>query len=49
MTILGTVGTIWTGTGDVYFKKITILPPQKGLEIPGVGGGSKANKCMMLN
>ena len=39
---------------NVYFLKISILPPQKGLEIPGGGGGGggsqrprNVSKCMM--
>ena len=29
---------------NVWFQKISILPPQKGLEIPGGGGVTKAQK-----
>ena len=28
----------------MWFQKISILPPQKGLEIPGRRGGSKTQK-----
>ena len=37
----------------MLFQKISILPPQKGLEFPGGGGGSvrpkKLKKCMKRN
>ena len=29
----------------VWFQKMSIVPPQKGLEIPGDGGISKAKNC----
>jgi len=38
---------------NVQFQKISILPPQKGLEFPGGEGGSlrpkNLKKCMELN
>jgi len=36
----------------VQFQKISILPPQKGLEFPGWGGSMRPRnlkKCMKLN
>ena len=37
---------------NVQFQKISILPPQKGLEFPGGGGSVRPKnlkKCMKLN
>ena len=40
-------------SGNVQFQKISILPPQKGLELPGGVEGSVRpkylKKCMKLN
>ena len=42
-----------TGLRNVWFQKISILPPQKGLEIPGSRGGSQGprnlKECIKLN
>ena len=38
-------------TDNVQFQKISILPPQKGLEFPGDGGAGRSKnieKCMKL-
>ena len=34
---------------NVWFQKICILPPQKGLEIPAGGGVKNLKQCMELN